>query len=749
MSTSFSNVINSGLSIMHLNVQSIIPKIDLLQTESQPYEILVFTETWLSHTTSNEHILIQNFDPPFRNDRVGRLGGGVAIYVRSGLYATRRLDLEILGLETLWIELTLRNKKLLVGGFYRPPDSNNEYWTLLEESIDRAHFHSNNVAITGDFNINVLNDQSNKISRLMSSYSSVQLISEPTHFTENSQSLIDLVFVNNPQHVISSFTADPFIPDLTRFHCPTVVVFKFQKPKITAFKRKIWKYDQADFDSYREELDQVDWDTLLNIDDLDSVADDLSNTILDIASKTIPSKIVTIRPADIPWFHSGIRKLIRQRNRLFRKAKIASEDTDKVNILNSYFCEQSNINDSNHSLPASPEQPSHILSSIHISQQDVTDAISTINPSKSCGSDMVSPRLLKEGSSVLAAPLAIFFNKLITESYFPSVWKTANVTPIYKKSNPSDPQNYRPISLLSCVGKLMERCIHKHFFNFLTQNNILSSYQSGFIRGDSTINQLVYIYNDICKAMDDGKEVRVVFCDISKAFDRVWHKGLLFKLSTIGVCGNLLQWFKSYLTLRKQRVVFANTSSDWSSISAGVPQGSILGPALFLVYINDIILNLRSNVRLFADDTSMYIIVDDPATSAATLNQDLETVRKWSRTWLVTFNPSKTETLTFSRKTTKPVHPDLYFDNVLLNPVSTHKHLGLTLSEDCKWNAHITNTVNKAWQRLALLRSFKYLLTRQNLERLYVSFIRPLLEYGENLGQLFRLLKIRIRVRSN
>jgi ribonuclease P/MRP protein subunit RPP40 len=127
----------------------------------------------------------------------------------------------------------------------------------------------------------------------------------------------------------------------------------------------------------------------------------------------------------------------------------------------------------------------------------------------------------------------------------------------------------------------------------------------------------------------------------------------------------------------------------------------------------------------------MYIIVDDPATSAATLNKDLDTILEWSRTWLVTFNPSKTETLTFSRKTAKPIHPDLYFDHVLLHPVSSHKHLGLTLSEDCKWNAHVTATVNKAWQRLALLRSFKYLLTRPNLERLYVTFIRPLLEYGD------------------
>ncbi len=176
--------------------------------------------------------------------------------------------------------------------------------------------------------------------------------------------------------------------------------------------------------------------------------------------------------------------------------------------------------------------------------------------------------------------------------------------PIFKKSDPSNPQNYRPISLLSCIGKLMERCIHKHLYNFIADNKILTSFQSGFIKGDSTVNQLVYVYNDICKALDDGKEVRAVFCDISKAFDRVWHRGLLFKLSSIGVTGCLYQWFASYLSSRKQRVVYANASSEWSYINAGVPQGSILGPLLFLIYINDIVNEINSKIRLFADDTS-------------------------------------------------------------------------------------------------------------------------------------------------
>ena len=364
----------------------------------------------------------------------------------------------------------------------------------------------------------------------------------------------------------------------------------------------------------------------------------------------------------------------------------ASTDLDKTNLLNKYFCKQSTIDDSGHNLPPTGQtvQLSKCINIINISPQDVQDAISTVDPSKACGPDLISPKLLREGSNELALPLSIYFNKLICNSYFPSQWKLANVTPIYKKSDPSKPQNYRPISLLSCLGKIMERCIHKYLYNFLIQNNILTSSQSGFMKGDSTVNQLVFIYNDICKALDDGKEVRAVFCDISKAFDRVWHRGLLFKLSASGIRGQLLKWFSSYLSDRKQRVILSNTFSNWASINAGVPQGSILGPLLFLVYINDIVNDIGSTIKLFADDTSLYIIVDDPITSSNSLNSDLEKIHQWAKTWLITFNPSKTETVLFSRKHNRAQHPPLTMNTVTIASVTDHKHLSLTLSENAK-----------------------------------------------------------------
>ena len=174
------------------------------------------------------------------------------------------------------------------------------------------------------------------------------------------------------------------------------------------------------------------------------------------------------------------------------------------------------------------------------------------------------------------------------------------------------------------MGKVLEKIVHKHLFNFLNTHHVITTLQLGFVPGDSTANQLVDIYNTFCKALDEGKEIRAIFCDISKAFDRVWHKGLLYKLETAGISGSLLSWFTDYLNDRLQRVVLPGGSSAWTQIKAGVPQGSILDPLLFLLYIIDVVEDINSSIRLFADDTSLYIIVDDAIQAAETLNSDLE-----------------------------------------------------------------------------------------------------------------------------
>ena len=181
--------------------------------------------------------------------------------------------------------------------------------------------------------------------------------------------------------------------------------------------------------------------------------------------------------------------------------------------------------------------------------------------------------------------------------------------PVPKKGDLSLVTNYRPISLLNSESKLFERIVFKHLYNHLQRNNLLSSLQSGFIPWDSTVNQLTFLYNTFFQALDSGKEVRAVFCDISKAFDRVWHRGLIHKLRAAGVTDEVLAWLKNYLANRKQRVVILGATSDYVYIQAGVPQGSILGRLLFLLYINGIVNDIGANIRLFADDTYYTLLL--------------------------------------------------------------------------------------------------------------------------------------------
>ena len=299
-----------------------------------------------------------------------------------------------------------------------------------------------------------------------------------------------------------------------------------------------------------------------------------------------------------------------------------------------------------------------------------------------------------------------------------------------KKDSTANPGNYRPISLLNYNGKLMERCIHKYNTKYFIENNVISPYQSGFVSGDSTINQLLYISNEFYKALDGGKEIRVVFCDISKAFDRVWHKGLIHKLKFSGLSGPLIDWLSNYLDKRQQRVCLNNCTSTWQNINAGVPQGSILGPLLFLIFINDIVKDIRGTIRLFADDTILFDIADDPLLTGITLNIDLSRIFAWARQWLVEFQPIKQEAFTVTKKRYKPYHPPLYMGNTQIKEVDSHKHLGIEFTNDMSWKNHINSIASKAYKRLGILRKHKFNLDRCSLDKMYKVFIRPLLEYG-------------------
>ena len=795
--------LSNHLSVVHYNVQSLVPKLDLLTTELNEFDILAFTETWLNPSVPTNDLTIDSYKIPERKDRPGDSHGGVILYVKNNIHYTRRHDLELRGVESIWIELTLKHKHILFGVFYRPPYSEAVVFSAIEDSINLAvDSDVNDIIITGDFNLNMQNVQSaRKIISLCEQLSLVQSIEEPTHFTKTSSSLIDLLLVNNKEHLILSGVDDPFLHQDIRYHCPVFGIFNFRKPKCLSFKRRIWKYDDGNYEMLRQKASATNWNDFQN-NDINTYCENLIEHLQSITEMCIPNKVITIRPSDPPWITTLIKRHIRKRKRAYKRAKqtnlpihwtkfrnlrnrvtqlireskqsfndsmatklksdslspkqwwkllkyfiapnskssippletngqIYAEECEKANILNDFFKDQTLLDERNAEIPDIHSYPvDSPLSNIVLTSDEVESVLKSLPVGKAVGPDGISNRVLKELSREISPALCGFFNQSLHTGIVPDSFKQAYVSPVHKGGDPSEISNYRPISLLSNLDKAFERLIFKYVYNHFLENNILTSFQSGFRRGDSTVNQLSYLYNTFCQALDAGKEVRAIFCDISKAFDRVWHAGLIHKLKSAGISGNLLSWFTNYLTGRKQRVVMSGVQSAWNFISAGVPQGSILGPLLFLLFINDIVHDIGSSIRLFADDTSLYIIVEDPNVAAELLNADLEKIAEWALKWLVKFNPLKTESLLISRKT-NTVHPPVFMLDQQIKEVESHKHLDVILSNDCSWQKHIDYIKEKAWTRINIMRRLKYDLDRKSLETIYKSFIRPLLEYAD------------------
>ena len=385
---------------------------------------------------------------------------------------------------------------------------------------------------------------------------------------------------------------------------------------------------------------------------------------------------------------------------------------EKAKLFNDYFSEQCKPIINSSILPIFNFLTEKRIDHLNIGNEEIITLIRNINPNKATGSDGISGQMLLLCDDSVTLPLKIIFRNILLTSIYPDTWKLANVTPIFKKGDKQSIENYRPISLLPICGKIFEKIIFNNLYCYLNVNNLITKNQSGFRPGDSTTNQLLYLVNEIHKAFENPKslEVRAVFLDISKAFDKVWHKGLLFKLKQNGVSGSLLMFFQDYLNNRKQRVVLNGSYSSYSTIESGVPQGSVLGPLLFLIYINDLEKNIKSNIKFFADDTMLFSIVNDPAISANNLNHDLDIIQRWAYQWKMEFNPDPTKQaneVLFSCKKSSPNHPQLIFNGIVVSKVNDQKHLSLIHDSRLSFEKHINGKIIKAKKLLEYLNTFR------------------------------------------
>ena len=422
---------------------------------------------------------------------------------------------------------------------------------------------------------------------------------------------------------------------------------------------------------------------------------------------------------------------------------IACSPTDKANLFGSYFSVNSSLSDSN--APDPPTQPlSNPIPSIIISARKVRRVLRSLKTGKASGPDGIPPRFLKEFADELVPVLCRLFRLILISCTYPSSWKHALVQPVPKKGDRSNPSNYRPIALTSTVAKVFETLLNSHFIKHLESNNILSDHQYGFRKARSTRDLLSYLTHVWSSSLRNFGESFIVALDISKAFDRVWHKALLAKLPTYGFTPSFCKLISSFLSNRFISAVVDGATSASFPVSSGVPQGSVLSPTLFLLFINDHLHATASDVHSFANDSNLHKSSSfqcQPSSNArsqsslarsSTINSDLQSISEWGTHNLVKFNTSKTQLLTISLSNTPSNYP-IIFEDSKIPPLNSINILGLQISSSLSWRNHIVQIAKSASKKLGVLFQCKQYFNAAQLFKLYTGFIRPCLEYCSHI----------------
>ena len=413
---------------------------------------------------------------------------------------------------------------------------------------------------------------------------------------------------------------------------------------------------------------------------------------------------------------------------LKKDGNIITDTTGKANLLNEQF--QSVFTPiTEEPIPDKGNSTHPIINKLHITTPGIEKLLNKINPHEATGPDNISGRLLKEMQTQIAPILCLIFNKSYATGIIPDDWKHANVAPVYKKGDKHKLVNYRPISLTCICCKLMEHIVTSHIMKHLESNNILYDLQHGFRHSRSCETQLLSFIQELQSSNNTNMQTDLIIMDFAKAFDKVPHRHLLYKLNHFGITGKTLHWISAFLSDRTQTVVLEGRSSNTVPVTSGVPQGTVLGPVLFLVYINDLPDYLKySKLRLFADDSIIYMPVRSQS-DCLKLQADLDAAAKWEKDWLMAFHPDK---CTFLSVTTKhqPVQHNYILHNHTLESVTSAKYLGITLQSNLKWDKHIDDITSKANKMLGFLKRNLKTPNQHTKSQAYQALVRPKLEYS-------------------
>lgn len=669
-------------------------------------------------------------------------------------------------------------------------EQNQELLHVLEKAMSLAE----PVYIFGDFNYPEINWNTLTVSPCdrcsldfldgYRSHRGEQMIRFPTRVRKDEISLLDLLLVNDKKLVFDIQEHAPLgrsdhvvITAKTQLHLPV-------RPTHTVYKREFWT---ADYESVNSFLSQQDF---RQQEGTHGGCENLMRALtaaIDIFVPYKPRKVNTRKP----WLSTGIFREIQRKRKLWHKYRsskteesysayrIQSNKTKSCieqarkkyehNLLNSsekqfYAYVSRNLNSrlvsfnlvdksTNTQIKTEEEMAECFaeqfqsvysrgggavgmpllpddsysrseIDRIAFTPEKVDIAIRSLKLDSSPGPDGIPAVFLSRCAGSLCGPLSMVFNDILETGHFPDAWKNAVVIPIYKKGDKRLAENYRPISLTSTLCKCMEKIVVKELTAFFLDAQIIPPEQHGFLPRRSTFTNLLTRLQQWTLADDDHQPVDVVYLDFEKAFDKILITSLIYKLEHYGVRGKLLQLISGFLEDRKFQVRVGSEMSKEYSVYSGVPQGSVLGPLLFIVYLSDLYTGLKTNVSSFADDTNIFC---NPLLESACLQHDLNAIKTWTGVWGMPLNDSKCTVLHIGYNNPKQAY---YFNQTKIAEVQSQRDLGVIVSDNLKWDQHITHIVKRANTLIYLIRkSFKDH-SSETILKLYKSFVRPKIEYA-------------------
>ena len=416
----------------------------------------------------------------------------------------------------------------------------------------------------------------------------------------------------------------------------------------------------------------------------------------------------------------------------------------KAELFSETFASNSTLDDSG-AIPSTPPPSNSFMPIIKISSKDVISALSELNTKKAYGPDGIPPAVLKTCASELAPCLGKLFRLCLSSSTFPSCWKKALIQPVPKKGDPSNPSNYRPIALTSILSKVFESIINKKIWKHLNSSNLISDRQYGFRKERSTGDLLSLLSDSWSSSLRHFGESFAVALDISKAFDRVWHKALISKLPSFGIYPSLCNLLADFLSGRSIAAVVDGHRSTFKPINSGVPQGSVLSPTLFLIFINDLLSVTSSPIHSYADDSTLHYsfhferrptqlqLLNAREAALERLASDLSRISNWGRENMVIFNASKTQFLHLTTRHNLPNTYNIFFENTELKSSPVLNILGVSFSRDLSYKDHIVSLTKQASKRLGVLRRLQNFFTPPQLLALYRGVVRPCMEYASHI----------------